>query len=966
MAAPTVNITVLQRSTQLPYQVVTLTPSIAKTRNIETGTFKWTASASGTNEYYLELLAGGNPASALTSGTIRKAYAMFVDQATSKFGHAREQTIGSLDVYGFGFGDNDSLGYNTFYYRAGESDETDNDPARAPANKEFIAVWDESLTGDGSEWEEATIEWWFDLDDAGTASALTGYGTGDLTQFLRYVTDPRTGETVDILGSAPTSTQGSPVQGNSLHVALPEGTFRIGCRVTNASREQTTVFTSVTVNAETETVATVNSAGGADYTTWAAARAAGETLIELEGGHSETFSVNTATTTSDVRTYWNGTGTKPVFINSGSNRFDIIAEGVSFIGIRRVANASVAWPAFRIAASAGASSKYNLVAGCDIDQGTGMFDGCVTFENLSTTAARRIEGSVAFGCTGEEVGEYSVQVANDPNPVYACGRVGCDFGPSATESVDRTTGMQTGCTTLYCEYDEDSKENIRQAYGGWNTVYGCKITGANRHGETGEVYHKTVHSRWDSCLLLYPTTPAGGLSAIGFKPGNDGILYANCIVENDTTTACLTGSGSPGLDTDPFVGYQNQSNIKILCCTFEMTTDLVVAIEPNGATDDDHINDNVVQACLFALQSSYTPTANTLNNKWTYTDNQNVVGVLDSDKQVTGTTATTTPSGVYLDYNGYVRDTTSLRGAAIEAPIGGSMYDGSLGWFIETVTPITDPADANWGQQYSSGDGSAASPFGSVKELLASGLMVDGQTIYIDQPTGIPCYGSHQIDESNITIRPGGETSRARWVNGYPIDVPTLVSSHATNDIYRCATGALGTGPTEVSRNWNTSTNANGNRYGIMDETTLVGLQTTTGWFYDSGTDTLYVSIPTGDDIDDYEFIVGLAGDTLRMTNPLASTVEYQSYEHALQAGNGVGYGLRLLGNTQGFPTATTSTTDASTTTSAPSAPHPRPHLLRQPLSHGQGWQRLTGRGLLGLGRGGYQQLPVPRRDVPH
>jgi hypothetical protein len=240
-------------------------------------------------------------------------------------------------------------------------------------------------------------------------------------------------------------------------------------------------------------------------------------------------------------------------------------------------------------------------------------------------------------------------------------------------------------------------------------------------------------------------------------------------------------------------------------------------------------------------------------------------------------------------------------GMAAEAAIGGSVYDGSLGWFIETVAPITDPADANWGQQYSGGDGSSASPFGSVKELQASGLFVDGQAIRIAQPTGIPIYGSHQIDESNITIAPGGETIRARWVNGYPIDVPTLVSSHATNDIYRCATGALGTSPTEVSRNWNTSTNADGNRYGIMDETTLVGLQTTTGWHYDSGTDTLYVSIPTGTDIDDYEFIVGLAGDTLRMTNPLASTVEYQCFEHALQAGTGVGYGLRLLGNTQGF-----------------------------------------------------------------
>ncbi|MEM9372416.1 MAG: hypothetical protein AAGA55_02130, partial [Planctomycetota bacterium] len=222
-------------------------------------------------------------------------------------------------------------------------------------------------------------------------------------------------------------------------------------------------------------------------------------------------------------------------------------------------------------------------------------------------------------------------------------------------------------------------------------------------------------------------------------------------------------------------------------------------------------------------------------------------------------------------------------------------------WHIQTVAPITDSSDANWGQQNSSGDGSSSSPYGSVQELIDSGNLADGDTISIDQPAGIPCYGSHQIPESNLTITVGGQTVRARWVNGYPIDVDTLVSSHATNDIYRCATGALTTEPTEVSRNWNTSTNAQGNRYGIMDETTLAGLQTTTGYFYDSGANTLYVSIPTGDSIDDYEFIVGQDGDTLRMTNPLATTVEYQSYEHALEPGNGVGYGLRLLGDTTGF-----------------------------------------------------------------
>lgn len=230
-------------------------------------------------------------------------------------------------------------------------------------------------------------------------------------------------------------------------------------------------------------------------------------------------------------------------------------------------------------------------------------------------------------------------------------------------------------------------------------------------------------------------------------------------------------------------------------------------------------------------------------------------------------------------------------------------------WNIETVAPISDPTDANWGRQYSNGDGSTGSPYGSVQELLDSGRLGDGDTIILNQPTKIPTYGAHTITNANLTILPGNiKEGHARWVNGYPIDITTQTATGSGFDVYRCATGALDTSPTEVTANWNGPVNGNGHRYGVLDEVAganiaaqLTALETNFGWAYDAASDTLYVSIPTGESISAYEFIVGLAGDTLLMNGPRASYVRGQSFEHAFEAGTGNGYGLRCLGECRGL-----------------------------------------------------------------
>jgi hypothetical protein len=77
--------------------------------NVRNSTYRWVASASGTNEYYLELAAGGDPG--------------FADPAKFYQGPARTKgTVGALANLEWGYGDNDTLGFNTIYYRLDSGD----------------------------------------------------------------------------------------------------------------------------------------------------------------------------------------------------------------------------------------------------------------------------------------------------------------------------------------------------------------------------------------------------------------------------------------------------------------------------------------------------------------------------------------------------------------------------------------------------------------------------------------------------------------------------------------------------------------------------------------------------------------------------------------------------------------------------------------------------------------------------
>lgn len=84
---------------------------------IRSAAYKWTASGSGTDEYYLELAAGGAALAAEPSGVYEDGTEMTAG------------TVGSLTAGTWDWGDNDSLGFNTVYVRLAATGDPDSQAA---------------------------------------------------------------------------------------------------------------------------------------------------------------------------------------------------------------------------------------------------------------------------------------------------------------------------------------------------------------------------------------------------------------------------------------------------------------------------------------------------------------------------------------------------------------------------------------------------------------------------------------------------------------------------------------------------------------------------------------------------------------------------------------------------------------------------------------------------------------------
>ena len=121
------------RATEYPVrQALTISSNIAykpqkgavldNALSVRSATYKWTASASGTAEYYLELAAGGDPG-------LNEVSLLFKSGSELTIG-----TAGSLAAGEWDWADNDSLGYSTIYYRdsgGGDPDSLDADSLQA-------------------------------------------------------------------------------------------------------------------------------------------------------------------------------------------------------------------------------------------------------------------------------------------------------------------------------------------------------------------------------------------------------------------------------------------------------------------------------------------------------------------------------------------------------------------------------------------------------------------------------------------------------------------------------------------------------------------------------------------------------------------------------------------------------------------------------------------------------------------
>lgn len=75
--------------------------------SVRNSAYAWTASGSGTNEYYLRTAASGNP------GFAAQPTNVYINGATA----GAAGTVGSLTAGQWGYGDNDTLGYSTIYVR---------------------------------------------------------------------------------------------------------------------------------------------------------------------------------------------------------------------------------------------------------------------------------------------------------------------------------------------------------------------------------------------------------------------------------------------------------------------------------------------------------------------------------------------------------------------------------------------------------------------------------------------------------------------------------------------------------------------------------------------------------------------------------------------------------------------------------------------------------------------------------
>ena len=663
MAAPTINLTVHQHTTTQPYQSVLVTCGMSRVK--VTAASDWTQSSANSNEYYY-------------SGTQFWVDDVFEPRASLSVVEFREGTIGSLPTYGYVWGDNDSLGADTLYIRMPDS--------LSPDNNEVQIFWNESSSGDTNPDSQCTVEWWFDLEDGDTADAVALWDSN-----YRYYKDWRawylyglmTGDfdaappLVDKAGRVPTASTLSPMRGWQYMACLPAGTFSLKCRVTNASGEQTTATQSITVAADTRTERTVHATNpAADHTTLAAAisAASANNRIRILDGHTENISSTIVFTGSKHGILVTADGDNTFTMTASTAA---IASGalhyLTFQGLNFESEVAGAWEACRALRTDGmamvnchigaTSDPYYLgaMAGISPDGGSGrsyfglLLQGC---------SADLYKNYLIIGSTATH-GQLDVRV--EGCDLWGDDSLGQDRYVSVTESGIRDTTRHKVQTIAHTRVRQTEKDAIRLTGMDYGYVYSSVWNGAFR---LGAATPDTVNNncRIESC---YGYRDQGSVAGGDLTPFNIDVGCREATVVNNLFTEsspssgfpCISGAGSPGTGTTYYAGLQGNYDILIAHNTLYVTDPANDGFRGSGDDDATYVTGCVFTKNYVLTPSGYSGTAITANG-FTATDNETTTGSLSGSLvPSTNPSSVATNDGVYDNFYGQVRASTSYYGA---------------------------------------------------------------------------------------------------------------------------------------------------------------------------------------------------------------------------------------------------------------------------------------------------------------
>lgn len=660
MAPPTIVKKQRYPTGNIPKHLYRWSVGFAEAETIQTSSiFQWNLSASGTNEYYLSLNGGGDPKPTLTSGTILNPQIRFEDGgnvANNDLIFMSGGTLGSLAEYGSAFGDNDTLGYDTWYVRLPSG--------AAPPDNTAVVEWDESVTNSG-DLQDCTIEWRFTQSPAGWQDKWRTYN------------DPNINGTIDLATETWTADKTSRIQGTSFSAILDPGTYTIQARVTNTGGEQTIVEWSVTVVAETRTKAVVDSGGGGDYTTLGAALTAGEDWIEVAGGHSETLGASIginfgSLNTTDTVIEWDGTGDRPEISKStAAGRWfsfnandDITMYGLRFPATGTTNNASVVFYA--------QGCNGLAIVDCDAVPGATPATDLIGFffQSLSATSGqgyRRTDSILMLSCgDGTSTYEdYFISPQSDPFPEKHFHVIGCDLGKSPTEQVIRLNKLYTNCLILSTAITMDGNDSVRIGDCNGLTMHSCSVTSPVYIGAfvARPIYPFRVRISGNKAVR---SSSGSGLATFNVAANGKHTTFVNNVGDITDNVKFLGGTDNPGdaptSNSNPFVGYAGTEVIKADHNTANMLGGSTTAITGGSGT---HVSTSQLTVNLVhdPASGSWTGTAYAAGD-WTNTDNQGSSDYgLDDEYFAVGLPTVTKAVTAYDDYWGNIRSGTTPAGA---------------------------------------------------------------------------------------------------------------------------------------------------------------------------------------------------------------------------------------------------------------------------------------------------------------